>query len=138
MRDSYATSHFLDWFSKEREDILTKEQIRFLSIMKYFQRDRFDEYTIPYSQLPDKCKPYSESARDHHKRRIKGRIENAYANAEKKSLREMAEDRELEFGAEFMEIVEIDDQNSKCNSFFSYRTGKRNKTSSIFVKYQRR
>ncbi|MBS4207463.1 hypothetical protein [Bacillus sp. FJAT-50079] len=119
MKDDYFYSHFLDWFSNSHEDILTKDQIKFLNIMKFFQRDRDDEYLTPYSQLPDTCKPYSESAVGSMRHRLKHSTEEAYAVVEKKGLREMSIDKELKFWAEFMGILKDDGNLNEQNEILS-------------------
>ncbi|WP_339227823.1 hypothetical protein NSQ77_19920 [Oceanobacillus sp. FSL K6-2867] len=109
MKNDYFGSQFLDWFSGEHLEFLTDGQIRFLNTTKYFQRDRDDNYVIPFSQLPDECKPYSQQAIDHNKRRIRMRTEEEYLKVEKLSLRELYDEKELKLLQGFIDIVEIDD-----------------------------
>ncbi|WP_416147911.1 hypothetical protein ACM26V_16900 [Salipaludibacillus sp. HK11] len=110
IRNDYIGSHFLDWFRGEHDKVLTAGQIRYLNVMKLFQRDRNDDYTIPYNQLPNECKPYTESAIDHNRQRLKKRVEDAYDQVPKLSLREMNYMKEINFFESFMEIVEIEDE----------------------------
>jgi hypothetical protein len=110
LKNDYVGSHFLDWFSHEYEHVLTKGQVQFLAKMKYFQREPDDKYTIPYSQLPDGVKPYSETARNKQYGRIRERTEKAYEQVEKMGLREMGFDKEIDFWQEFIELIEIEDE----------------------------
>lgn len=109
MKDDYFGSQFLDFFSENHEEILTTGQIKFLNTMKYFQRERDDKYIVPYSQLPEECKPYSQQAIEHNKRRIRLRTEEEYLKIKKLSLREHYYDKELMLLQSFMELVEIED-----------------------------
>ncbi|MDW0112177.1 helix-turn-helix transcriptional regulator [Sporosarcina saromensis] len=107
MKKGYSRSHFLDFYTKNYERLLTKEQIKHLNVMKYYQHDRDDSYTIPYSQIPDK--PYSQQSVEHNRRRIRKRIEDEYEKAPRVTLRQMAYEKEYEFWSGFMELIWIED-----------------------------
>lgn len=111
LNDDYVGSHFLNWFAESHKELLTNEQVRFLNVMKFYQRDSDDDsYTISYSQIDDKYKPYTESSRDHHRRRIKKSVEDAYKDEVKQTLRQMKHERELEFWQSFIDLIELDDE----------------------------
>lgn len=75
MKDNYVGSPFLNWFKGNYEDLLTDEQIRFLNVYKYYLPFE-SSYVEPYSKI--KNKPYTENQINHHIRRIRERVENAW------------------------------------------------------------
>lgn len=109
MEEGYLGSQFLDWYSENYKNLLTKGQIKYLNTMKYFERDRNDKYTVPYSKIPDVYKPYSQQAVEHNRRRIRERVEGAYEKVHPSTLRKMGFQKEYQFWTSFMDFVWIDD-----------------------------
>lgn len=110
MKEKYTGSHFLEWYEGNYKQILTSGQIKFMNIMKYYQRDDNDTYTVPYREIPEKYKPYTESSRDHNRRRIRERVESAYEQVTTVSLRKMGHTHEYEFWSGFIELAWMDDE----------------------------
>ncbi|WP_203246319.1 helix-turn-helix domain-containing protein [Sporosarcina beigongshangi] len=109
MKEDYAGSQFLDWFSGNHEQLLTEGQVIYLNTMKYFQRDENDDYTVPYSEIPEAYKPFSQQSVEHNRRRIRERVEIAYESVKPVTLRQLGHDKEIQFWSSYMDLVEIDD-----------------------------
>lgn len=110
MKEGYQGSHFLDWYSQNHENILTKGQANFMNVIKYFQREDTDSYTVPYNQLPEDYKPFTQQAIEHNRRRIRDRVEEAYYNERPITLRHMQFQKEYQFWSSFYELIWIDDE----------------------------
>lgn len=110
LNENYTANFFMDWFSKNKEKILTYEQMKFLKIISLYQRDNtYDKYTIAYTHIPEEDKPYSESAIGSMRERIKTSVEDVWEKTEEKSLRQMRFEREIGFWQEFIRLVKIKD-----------------------------